>query len=393
MLSDLFRAGVAAADPYEGTKAALPDTAPTAIIAVGKASRRMAEAALERFPGTPALVVTVAGADAPVEGATVMVAGHPVPDDGGAAAAQEVWDRAGALGQGDRLLVLVSGGASAMLPLPADGLTLSDKIEVSRLLLGSGADIEQMNLVRQQLSGLKGGGLARRAAPATVEALILSDVIGDTLSVIGSGPTVAPLGTPTEARAMLAQFDLWSRVPEAVRSHLETARAPDPMPAVTNRLIGSNGKSLAAMARAAEEAAVLSRPLEGDVADAARIVVSQSTPGLTLWGGETTVRLGGSGLGGRNQELALRIAFLAEVEGWTDWACLCGGTDGRDGPTDAAGGLVDAGTLDRIRAAGLDPEALLADNDSYRALDAAGDLLKIGATGTNVADLGILWRG
>ena len=290
------------------------------------------------------------------------------------------------------MLALISGGGSALLPAPAAPLTLADKQAVNALLLASGLDITGMNLIRQQLSDLKGGGFLRQAAPHQVTALILSDVVGDDLSVIASGPTVAPIGTAQDAVDLLQARGLWNRVPQAVRTHLSTPRVPVPLPPATNILIGSNTQSVAAMAAAEPNAHVIPDPVEGDVRDAARLICDQAGPGVTLWGGETTVQLQGTGRGGRNQELALWIAVEAATRGWKNWTCLQGGTDGRDGPTDAAGGLVDDGTLDRIAAAGGDVQPLLANNDSYAALELAGDLLITGATGTNVADLGVLIR-
>jgi hydroxypyruvate reductase len=271
-------------------------------------------------------------------------------------------------------------------------VSLADKAAVNRLLLASGAPIEAMNLVRQNLSRLKGGGLARLAHPAAVTALILSDVIGDDLRAIASGPTVAPLGDAAAAAAVLRARGLWDAVPATVRAHLAAAPPAPPVPPADNRLIGSNARSVAAMAAAAPGARVAAEPLTGDVAAAAARILAEGRPGITLWGGETVVTLRGRGLGGRNQELALRVALLAEAAGgWpTGWAFLSAGTDGRDGPTDAAGGLVDAGSLARMRAAGIDPAARLADNDSHRALAAAGDLVVTGGTGTNVADLQVL---
>ncbi len=288
------------------------------------------------------------------------------------------------------MLYLISGGGSALLPAPAEGISLQDKVAVSRLLLASGAGIEEMNLVRQQLSRVKGGGLARVAAPAFQRALILSDVVGDDLRAVASGPTVAPLGDREQARRAARARGIWDDLPEAVRRHLEQDVAPVPVPDVENRLIGSNAMSVAAM-EAACGGWVEKSPLVGDVADAARRVWDEARPGATLWGGETTVVLRGVGKGGRNQELALRVALLAEAKGVAGpWVFLSAGTDGRDGPTDAAGGLVDAGTLDRMRAAGVDPVTALEQNDSYTALAASGDLVVTGETGTNVADVQVL---
>jgi hydroxypyruvate reductase len=258
-------------------------------------------------------------------------------------------------------------------------------------------EISQLNLVRQALSRLKGGGLLRAAHPAPVTSYILSDVIGDDLRVIASGLTVAPVGSRAEARALLQGKGLWAELPASVQAALERDTVQPPLPAATNVLIGSNRKSLEAMqAAAGAGAAIVSDRLEGDVADAAaEIFAAEKSAGdraCLIFGGETTVRLQGTGLGGRNQELALRVAMGMPDLG-RPWVFLSGGTDGRDGPTDAAGGVVDAGTVSRIIAAGGDPAALLANNDSHRALSLAGDLLVSGATGTNVADVQVLLLG
>lgn len=388
----LFDRGVAAADPARAVAEALTGvTAPAGrrqIIAIGKAARRMAEAALGVLGPCETLVVTNYENAQPLAGATVMAAGHPVPDANGAAAADAVIARLSGLSQGDEVLALISGGGSALVPAPVAGVSLEDKAEVNRLLLASGADITEMNLVRQALSRLKGGGMLRLAAPARVRALILSDVVGDDLRVIASGPTVAPLGTAADARALLDRRGLWGRVPDSVRAALAQDRDDPPLPRTKNVLIGSNALSVQAMAAAARGAIVAAAPLTGDVEQAAQAILNAlQGPGTYLFGGETTVQLRGQGRGGRNQELALRVALAAEARGLTGFVFLSGGTDGRDGPTDAAGGLVDDGTLARIRAAGIDPADALARNDSYPALAAAGDLLMTGATGTNVADL------
>lgn len=383
----IFQAGVKAADPYAAVAGTLDDVpAPALIIAVGKAARLMAQAALARFAGVKSIVVTNYENAAELEGASVMAAGHPVPDAQGAAAAKAV---IAALHEAQGpVLALISGGGSALLPAPAGALTLADKVRVNELLLGSGLDIVAMNVIRQQLSDLKGGGFLRHAVPQPVTALILSDVIGDDLSAIASGPTVRPIGTAQEAIARLQEAGLWQKVPAVVREHLETAVDLGPLPEARNLLVGSNGKSVSAMKAAAGDAYMIAEPVVGDVADAARMICDNAVMGTTVWGGETTVFLRGSGRGGRNQELALRIALEAERRGWREWTCLQGGSDGRDGPTDAAGGLVDQDTLGKI----TDLEARLANNDSYAALKEAGDLLITDATGTNVADLGVMIR-
>ena len=391
MVRRIFDAGVAAAEPGAAVARALDAVErPALIVAVGKAAGAMARAALVRFGGVPCIVVTNHENAHDVPGARVFAAGHPVPDAAGAAAAEAVI--AALRGAGGPVLALISGGGSALLPAPVPQVTLADKQAVNALLLASGLDITAMNLIRQQLSALKGGGFLRQAAPHPVTALILSDVVGDDLSVIASGPTVAPIGTAADAVELLRARKLWDKVPEVVRTYLDTARDATPLPSATNILIGGNGQSLAAMAAAASGAHVLREPVTGDVQEAARLICDQAAPGITLWGGETTVQLHGAGRGGRNQELALWIAVEAAKRGWAEWTCLQGGTDGRDGPTDAAGGLVDQGTLARIAAAGRHVDALLAHNDSYTALALAGDLLITGPSGTNVADLGVLIR-
>ncbi|SPF78348.1 glycerate kinase type-2 family protein [Pseudoprimorskyibacter insulae] len=396
----LFHAAVAAADPHKAMIRAMEDAplpdAPgrTFLIAVGKAAPAMMQAALEHVSGPhEALVVTHHENHADCPGATIMHAGHPVPDAGGEAAGQAVMALLSMAGPHDRVVALISGGGSALLPAPVPGVSLADKAAVNRLLLESGLDIVKMNLVRQQLSQLKGGGMLRLAAPAPVTAYILSDVIGDDLRAIASGPTVSPIGTASEALALLEQVGVADRLPQSVRAHLEAGHTPPPAPEARNIIIGSNGKSLAAMAEAAAQLwspEIVSDHLTGDVEDAANEVLATlkrpDGPKVWLFGGETTVRLKGTGLGGRNQELALRVARMAPAVDF-DWCFLSGGTDGRDGPTDAAGAIVDAGTVARIAAAGQDVDALLANNDSYAALKAAGDLLVTEATGTNVADV------
>jgi glycerate 2-kinase len=405
----LFQAAVRAADPagaLRHTFRASPPAAPLPggawiVIAVGKAAVPMAEEALRHLKGAPvrALVVTNYENARPVTGARVMASGHPVPDENGAKAGASVAALLEGASAADRVVALISGGGSALLPAPAPGLSLADKVAVNRLLLAHGYEITEINLIRQQLSRLKGGGMLRLAAPAPVDAFILSDVIGDDLRAIASGPTVAPLGTRADARRLLQDGGVWAALPAGVRAHLEAPEADAlPLPQSRNLLIGSNRKSLEAIREArADGGEIISDRLTGDVGDAAVEVIAaarRARPGAAclIFGGETTVILKGEGRGGRNQELALRVA-LAMPDLGRDWVFLSGGTDGRDGPTEAAGGIVDAGTRRRIVAAGGDAEALLAQNDSNRALALAGDLLITGATGTNVADVQILLLG
>lgn len=410
--SRLFQAALAAADPAGALRAAWAENPPGApvkngryiIVAVGKAAIPMAEEALLLLRPAPvtALIVTNYENARPVAGATVMASGHPVPDENGQKAGIAVADLLSSATVDDRVIALISGGGSALLPTPAPGLTLADKAAVNRLLLANGYEITEINLIRQQLSRLKGGGMLRLAAPAPVSAFILSDVIGDDLRTIASGPTVAPLGSRVDARRLLEARGVWPKLPEAVRTYLSAPEdVTGSLPPARNILIGSNRKSLEAVEAAAKgmNAVIISDQLTGDVGDAAKKILraAKAAPAgqkhCLIFGGETTVTLRGKGLGGRNQELALRLALAAPGVLSRPWVFLSGGTDGRDGPTEAAGGLVDGGSAARMRAAGADPEALLADNDSNRALAASGDLLVVGATGTNVADVQIMLLG
>ncbi len=399
----MFQAAVKRADPAAAVTEALARgdvPAPVGrlfVIAVGKASVPMARAALAHFADVHrALVVTNPENMADVAGATVMAGAHPVPDEGSLAAGEAVVALLAEAGAQDTVLALISGGGSALMVRPVDGIGLAEKAAVNTALLESGLGIEQMNLVRQQLSDLKGGGVLRHAAPASVFGLMLSDVIGDDLRAIASGPTVSPIGTKAEARDVLIGAGVWDGLPAAVRDVL-TGNDFAVVGRAQNQVIGSNRQSLAAMVDAAQvPARIVSDALIGDVRDAAKDVLQAAEaadgPCALVFGGETTVKLSGDGLGGRNQELALRVAAGAEGRLKGDWVFLSGGTDGRDGPTDSAGGLVDSGTLARLKAAGGDLAALLENNDSYQALSLSGDHIMIGGTGTNVADVQVFLR-
>lgn len=433
----IFSAGIAAADPYLAVKKCLSvDKDHLAIrlniddpgnlrlgkwpklhlIAFGKAACAMAKAAEEVIPeslwASKGLVVTNYENVAALEHAEVFGAGHPLPDAAGLKAARLIAEKAGRARAGELVLTLVSGGGSALIPCPVESVSLTDKGTVTGLLLASGATINEINCVRKHLSQLKGGGLAKLAAPADLHALILSDVLGDDLSSIASGPTVPDPSTFEEAIRILRDRDIWEQAPDTVRSYLlngqlgqvpETPKPNDPVFQNTGHtLIGSNAISLRAAVQTARQIGyqtfIYSDHLCGIARDAAEQWVKSiaargqiQRPTAYLAGGETTVRLTGNGLGGRNQEMALAFALAAEKAGLdADWVFLSGGTDGRDGPTDAAGGQADSFTLARMRAQGIEPAALLDNNDSYHALQAAGDLLFTGATGTNVADLQIL---
>lgn len=390
----LFQIGVERADPFAAVADALRDETgtPHTCIAVGKAAGRMMQAALARFGRFEQCVMVTNYENAnDMDGVDVFAAGHPVPDENGAKAGQAVIAALKAA-QGP-VLALISGGGSALLPAPKAPMTLADKAQVNDLLLGCGAEIIEMNLIRQHLSDLKGGGFLSHAAPHKVTALILSDVVGDDLRAIASGPTVGPLGGISDARQLCQAYGIWDQLPQAARTVLsQESQGPD-LPEATNLLVGSNPQSLQAMMAHAPQAHLYPIPLEGDVAQAALDVVDFATkPGTYIFGGETTVQIKGHGKGGRNQELALRVAVLAQQRGWINWCYLQGGTDGRDGPTDAAGGIVDSQTISKARSRQFDVQAALENNDSYHVLQAADALLDIGATGTNVADLGVLIR-
>ena len=399
-----FEAGVKAADPATALKRAMQvDPLPPKakgqylIIAAGKAACKMADAAIREIPnGTTfhAIAITNPENASQVADCNVIQTAHPVPDRAGLIAGESVIAALEAAGANDTVIMLISGGSSSLLPAPAEGLLLEDKMVVNEILLSSGLDIYQMNLVRQTLSKLKGGKVLDIAHPARVKSFILSDVLGDDLRVVGSGPSVGPIGSIADARRLLIETGNMTKMPDRVRAFFEEHNT---IPLIEHHidatLIGGNFQSLTAMAKSAQ-ALIMPNPLEGDVKDAAQIIITEvlgrigSGPIALAFGGETTVQVKGAGRGGRNQELALQFAKLAhEKLRGQNWCFLSGGTDGRDGPTDAAGGIVDQGVLARIAEAGGDFDSLLENNDSYQALLFAGDLLMTGGTGTNVADL------
>ena len=336
----------------------------------------------------------------------VLEAGHPVPDEHSVQAARRILALAEDCAEDDLLLVLISGGGSSLCADFEPPVTLADAQQTFRLLLESGADIHQINTVRKHLSRIGGGRLARAAAPADVLALVISDVVGDDLSVIASGPTVPDPTTFAEAIAVLRRYDLWHRVPESVRVRLEagvtdpsleTPKPADPRFArVVTRLIGTNRRALEAAADEARQRGYSVRIITDRLTGEAREVgprlvtalrdVREDRPVCLLWGGETTVTVRGSGRGGRNQELALAAALA--MEGWDAAAVLLsGGTDGRDGPTDAAGAWATPDTAPRARACGMDPRAYLDNNDAYTFFEALEQLLFTGPTHTNVMDV------
>jgi len=416
----VFDAALASGDVSPLVRRALAGVRPPGagrvrVVGAGKASGTMAAAAEAALGDAivDGFVVVKDGYRAATRRIRIVEAGHPVPDARGEAAAREIRAIADAAGADDLLLVLVSGGGSALTPAPAPPITLADKQAMTRLLLSAGANINQLNAVRKHCSLLKGGQLARAAAPARVHALLLSDVIGDPLDVIASGPTAPDASTFAEAVAILERFDLLERAPAAIVDRLrrgargevpETPKPDDPIfGRVTNTVIGNNAlvvDAAAARARALGYAPhVLTRSLEGEARQVAGRLVALAReiqagrgpvapPACVIAGGETTVTVRGSGRGGRCQEFALAAALaLDRVDGI---AALAAGTDGTDGPTDAAGALVDGGSAGRARAGGLDPSARLDDNDSNPVLSATGDLVVTGPTNTNLLDLYLL---
>lgn len=409
-----FDSGVRAADPADAVRRGLfarsgeiARASRVYLLAFGKAAVPMLRAALDVLPRddiASALAVTNDENIAPIAGAEVLPAGHPLPDARGARAAEALEAIAARAGEGELVICLISGGASAMLPAPVEGVSLADKIAASNLLLRSGADIVAMNTVRKALSRLKGGGLARAIAPAQCLALILSDVPGDDLRTIASGPTLLETAAPGAAFAIVRDLGLLEQLPASVKAHLSAppVSAPADTSHVENVLVGSNRLSLRAMEDAAASAGfsvhVLSEWLDGDVQTAAEAFARAASAAghgriAILAGGETSVHVTGQGKGGRNQELALRVARELTPKLTRPWVFLSGGTDGRDGPTDAAGGVVTGATLPRLVDAGVTLEAVLADNDAYHGLAAVDGLLMTGATGTNVADLQVLLLG
>ena len=406
-LRSAFRAAIDQADPEAAVARHMTALSRNAngrviVIAAGKAAPAMLRGAMAHLgQDIEALCVTHKENQDRIENILFFNSGHPIPDDVGLDATQKITEVLAGTTADDQVIVLISGGASALLPAPAQGINLDDKQALNAVLLASGLDIVEMNMIRQQVSTLKGGGLLRQAAPAPVSAYILSDVVGDDLRAIASGPTVAPLGTKTSARDRLQQVGVWDTLPTSIQTHLQGPDVNDDLPNASNTLVGSNPQSVEAAAahlRSDFNVIAIDEPLVGDVGTAAEKIIAAldnhlpvSAATAIVWGGETTVQLRGDGRGGRNQELALLVARHLNARNPSQTVhFLSGGTDGRDGPTDAAGAIVDAGTWPRITDADLDPAALLANNDSYAALQASGDLLITGATGTNVADIQIL---
>ena len=409
----IFQEGLKAADPFAAVERTLQvkenritvaDKSYDAgryrrilVIGGGKAASPMARALEDRFGSRIAkgLVVTKYGHDMPLETVRLREAAHPVPDEAGERGARDILSLLEDVTEEDLVFCLLSGGGSALLPLPAPGITLPEKQATTRELLASGATIHEINAIRKHLSAIKGGGLAKAVWPGTLVSLILSDVIGDDLDTIASGPTVPDRSTFRECLEILDKYNLKERVPESVLARFrrgtrgdeaETPKAGDPVFEKTQAVIvGSAGMSLTAAREEARRRGyntlVLSSMIEGETRDVARVHAAigkeilktgqpVSRPGCVISGGETTVTLRGKGLGGRNTEFVLAAAM--EIGGLPQVVVFSAGTDGTDGPTDAAGAVADGKTLARAEEQGLSAARYLADNDSYHFFEALG---------------------
>jgi len=437
LLTDIWRAAIAAVDPRDAVRRALRLEGNTLsagggtydlssfervmVIGAGKATARMAEAAEavlgDRIAG--GLIIVKYDHTAALRTIGQIEAGHPIPDAAGGAGTNRLLELVRNAGERTLILCLLSGGGSSLLVAPLPGITLEDKQITTDLLLRAGANIHDLNAVRKHLSAVKGGRLAQLAYPAAVVTMILSDVIGDRLDVIASGPTAPDSTTYADAGRVIAKYGIGSKLPARAAALIErgvsgqepeTAKTGDPCFRRTRNVVVGGLEQ--ALASAREKARALGYPaeiadaeLQGEARDAAHRLVRTAfqlldgmRPGerrCLLFGGETTVTVRGRGAGGRNQELAL--AFALEIAGTEGIALLSAGTDGTDGPTDAAGAVVDGSTVSQARLAGIHPETYLGDNDSYtffQRFDAATGVhahFKTGPTGTNVMDVQILF--
>ncbi|HWM31502.1 MAG TPA: glycerate kinase [Methyloceanibacter sp.] len=405
LLKAMFQAAVDAALPSLCVPAHLPPRPKgrTVIIGAGKASGAMAKALEDAWDGPlEGLVVTRYGYRVPTERLEVVEAAHPVPDEAGREAARRILDLVRDLTADDLVLCLISGGGSALLALPAEGVSLEDKQAVNKALLKSGATISEMNVVRKHLSAIKGGRLAAAAAPARVMALMISDVPGDDPSIIASGPTVPDPSTNNDALGIIAKYGI--DVPASVRALLQKSdETPKPgdkrLANVRNIMVATPQASLEAAAAVARKAGVkpviLGDSIEGEARDVALVHAGiarqcalrgqpEQPPCVLISGGETTITLKGKGKGGRNTEFLLALAIA--LNGLSGIYALAGDTDGIDGSEDNAGALVYPDTLARAEKAGLNAKAMLADNDPYSFFAGLGDLLETGPTLTNVND-------
>ncbi|MDY6825455.1 MAG: glycerate kinase [Thermodesulfobacteriota bacterium] len=385
------------------------------VIGAGKASAAMA-AAVEELAGdriAGGVIIVKYGYTTPLEKIRLIEGGHPLPDDNGLQGAGEILETARMAGKKDLVICLISGGGSALMPVPAAGISLHDKQKTMDVLLSCGATISEINTIRKHISAVKGGRLAEAVYPAALICLIISDVVGDDPSTIASGPTVPDAGTFTDCLGIIEEYGIAGQLPEAVMRHvknglgdsrLEPPKEGAPAFKSTRNLIcGGNREAIdAARDKAAElgfTPLVLSTTIQGETAEIAKMHAAIAkevlasgnpvpSPACILSGGETTVTLGGHGKGGRNQHFCLAAA--GEIAGMENIVILSGGTDGTDGPTDAAGAVVHGKTAEIALSKGLDPRHYLKENDSYTFFQTLGDLLVTGPTNTNVMDIRIM---
>lgn len=406
LLRAMLDAAIEAALPETCIAANLPGPPKgrTIVVGAGKASAAMALALEQAWDGPlSGLIVTRYGHGAPCKRIEVVEAAHPVPDDKGTQAAARMLHMMQGLSEDDLVIALISGGGSALLSLPADGISVADKRAVNRALLASGAPISEMNCVRKHLSAIKGGRLAAAAFPARVVSLVISDVPGDDLAAVASGPTIADPTTFAEARAIVAKYGL--ELPESVRLHLDRAADETPKPGdarlarASATLVASPQKSLVAAAQVAARAGltplILGDAIEGEARDVGYVMAGMAQqvrrfgqpakpPCALVSGGETTVTVRGRGAGGRNVEFLLALAL--KLNGAGGIHALAADTDGIDGAREVAGAFIDPSTLARARKLGIDPWAALADNDGHGFFGALSDQIITGPTLTNVND-------
>lgn len=405
LLHDLFRTAVSSADPFIAIGQNLPEKPERRclVVGAGKASAAMAQALEQAWPEVrvSGVVATRYGHNAPCRRVKVIEAGHPIPDDNSVAAAMAMRDVVQDAISGDIIVALISGGGSACLALPADGVTLADKQEITRQLLSSGAPIDAINTVRRSISAIKGGRLAAMAGPVPVHSLLISDVPGDDPSTIASGPTIAWQRGPQDAVQILERYDI--SVSKSVKSAIAAGQDTlEKREQDTARIIASPAMAIAAAAKEAKrrgcDVMVLGDAIEGEAADVARdiakIVLHHAStdrlrPLVLISGGETTVTLPAacSSRGGRNTEFQLALALA--LQGRPNVWALAGDSDGIDGASNAAGAFIGPDSLTRAATAGLDLPLLLRHHRSYDAFAALGDLYEIGPTLTNVNDIRI----
>jgi len=413
VLRSMFDAGVAAAMPEQCVPQNLParPKGRTIVVGTGKASAAMAQVLENSWNGPlSGLIVTRYGHAVPCRQIEIVEAAHPVPDDAGTNGARRMLAMVQGLTKDDLVIALISGGGSALLSLPAEGISVEEKRAVNRALLKSGAPISEMNCVRKHLSAIKGGRLAAAAHPARVVSLVISDVPGDDLAAVGSGPTVADPTTFAQARAIIAKYKI--DAPQSVMRHLEQALDETPKPGdprlagVETQLIASPQKSLEAAAAIARKAGItpliLGDSIEGEAREvgfvmagialqARRFGQPLAAPCVLISGGETTVTVRGNGAGGRNVEFLLALAL--KLDGAEKIMALAADTDGVDGAREVAGAFITPDTLSRARAMGIDPWAALANNDGHGFFEKLGDQIITGPTLTNVNDFRAVYIG